>query len=236
MFEGVNLFSEAVEVLLDGCFGAVEGVGDVADGEVVEAEVEECAFVGFEEREQMVVVGRGGGLLVGDGVVHPVFEGYEAGLLDMVSDLGDGDIEGDAAYPSIGVAVASETRPGLPEVTGNFLVEVADGIGGAVGEVEAYLEDGALAAVEHIKELSVVVVTERIRPQQGKQGMPCFGSVMLSGAVLHMFVCRLLRGTCCVRFGCGQFYPLSIILVAKIRKSNTKIENFFWQSLYNADC
>ena len=48
------------------------------------------------------------------------------------------------------------------------MVEVADGIGGAVGEVEADLEDGALAAVEHIKELSVVVVTERIRPQQGK--------------------------------------------------------------------
>lgn len=106
--------------------------------------------------------------MVGDGVVHPVFEGYEAGLLDMVSDLGDGDIEGDAAYPCVGVAVASEARPGLPEVTGNFLVEVADGIGGAVGEVVADLEDGALAAVEHIKELSVVVVTERIRPQQGK--------------------------------------------------------------------
>ena len=199
----------------------------------------------------MVVVGRSGGLLVGDGVVHPILEGYEAWLLDMVADLGDGDIEGDATYPSIGVAVASETRPGLPEVTGNFLVEVADGIGGAVGEVEADLEDGALAAVEHIKELflaelrggelafiprrgkrgrsqlCVVVVAERIRPKQGKQGMPCFGSVMLSGAVLHMFVCRLFPGTCCGRFECGQFYPLSIILVAKIRKSNKLDENFF---------
>lgn len=49
LFEGVNLFAEAVEVLLDGCFCAVEGVGDVADGESVEAEVEECAFIGFEE-------------------------------------------------------------------------------------------------------------------------------------------------------------------------------------------
>ncbi len=174
--------------------------------------------------------------MVGDGVVHPILEWYEAELLDMVADLGDGDIEGYATYPGVSVAVAPEAWPGLPEVAGNFLVEVADGIGGAVGEVEADLEDGALAAVEHIKELSVVVVTERIRPQQGKQGMPCFGSVMLSGAVLHMFVCRLLRGTCCVRFGCGQFYPLSIILVAKIRKSNTEIEKFFWQSLDNADC
>lgn len=106
--------------------------------------------------------------MVGDGVVHPILEWYEAGLLDMVADLGDGDIEGYATYPGVGVAVASEAWPGLPEVTGNFLVEVADGIGGAVGEVEADLEDGALGAVEHIKELSVVVVTERIRPQQGK--------------------------------------------------------------------
>lgn len=108
--------------MLDGSFGAVEGVGDVADGEVVEAEVEECAFVGLEEREQMVVVGRSEGLLVGDGVVHPILEWYEAGLLDMVADLGDGDIEGDAAYPCVGVAVASEAWPGLPEVADNFLV------------------------------------------------------------------------------------------------------------------
>ena len=93
--------------------------------------------------------------------------------------------------------------------------------------MEADLEDGALAAVEHIKELSVVVVAERIRSQQGKKGMPCIGSVMLSGAVLHMFVCRLFPWTCCGRFGCGQFYPLSIILVAKIRKSNKLDENFF---------
>ena len=34
----------------------------------------------------------------------------------------------------------------------------------------------------------------------------------------------------------GQFSSLSIILVAKIRKSNTEIENFFRQSLDKADC
>lgn len=47
-------------------------------------------------------------------------------------------------------------------------------------------------------------------------------------------VCRLFQGTCCGRFGCGQFYPLSIILVAKIRKSNNLDENFFeifWMGL-----
>lgn len=72
--------------------------------------------------------------------------------------------------------------------------------------MEADLEDGALAAVEHVKELCVVVVAERIKPKQGKQGMPCFGSVMLSSAV-HMFVCRLLPGTCCERFECDSFIP-----------------------------
>lgn len=73
--------------------------------------------------------------------------------------------------------------------------------------MEADLEDGALAAVEHVKELCVVVVAERIKPKQGKQGMPCFGSVMLSSAVLHMFVCRLFRGRYCVRFECDSFIP-----------------------------
>ena len=34
----------------------------------------------------------------------------------------------------------------------------------------------------------------------------------------------------------GQFSSLSIILVAKIRKSNTEIENFLRQSLDKADC
>lgn len=34
----------------------------------------------------------------------------------------------------------------------------------------------------------------------------------------------------------GQFSSLSIILVVKIRKSNTEIENFLRQSLDKADC
>lgn len=146
LFECVDVLAEAVETLFDGGFGGGESFGDVADGEVVEAEVEECAVVGFEEREQMVVVGRSEGLLFGDGVVHPILEWYEAGLLDMVADLGDGDIEGDAAYPCVGVAVAPEVGPRFPEVAGDFLVEVADVFGVVVGEVEADLEDGALGA------------------------------------------------------------------------------------------
>ena len=44
------MLAEAVETLFDGGFGGGESFGDVADGEVVEAEVEECAVVGFEER------------------------------------------------------------------------------------------------------------------------------------------------------------------------------------------
>ena len=226
MFEFVDVLAEAVEALFDGGFGGGEGFGDVADGEVFESQVEKCTFVGFEGGDEAEVVGRCLVYFLGDGVVHPVFEGYESGLLGMAAYFGDGDIEGHTAHPCVGGTVAPEVGPRLPEVADDFLVEVADCIGGAVGVVEADLEDGALAAVEHVKELCVVVVAERIRPKQGKQGMPCFGSVMLSSAV-HMFVCRLLPGTCCVRLGCGQFYPLSIILVAKIRKSNMKNENIF---------
>ena len=226
LFEFVDVLAEAVEALFDGGFGGGEGFGDVADGEVFESQVEKCTFVGFEGGDEAEVVGRCLVYFLGDGVVHPVFEGYESGLLGMAAYFGDGDIEGHTAHPCVGGTVAPEVGPRLPEVADDFLVEVADCIGGAVGVVEADLEDGALAAVEHVKELCVVVVAERIRPKQGKQGMPCFGSVMLSSAV-HMFVCRLLPGTCCVRLGCGQFYPLSIILVAKIRKSNMKNENIF---------
>ena len=226
MFEFVDVLAEAVEALFDGGFGGGESFGDVADGEVFESQVEKCTFVGFEGGDEAEVVGRCLVYFLGDGVVHPVFEGYESGLLGMAAYFGDGDIEGHTAHPCVGGTVAPEVGPRLPEVADDFLVEVADCIGGAVGVVEADLEDGALAAVEHVKELCVVVVAERIRPKQGKQGMPCFGSVMLSSAV-HMFVCRLLPGTCCVRLGCGQFYPLSIILVAKIRKSNMKNENIF---------
>ena len=230
LFEFVDVLAEAVEALFDGGFGGGEGFGDVADGEVFESQVEECTFVGFEGGDEAEVVGWCLVYLLGDGVVHPVFEGYESGLPGVAAYLGDGDIEGHTAHPCVGGTVAPEVGPRLPEVADDFLVEVADCIGGAVGVVEADLEDGALAAVEHIKELflaelrggelafiprrgkrgrsqlCVVVVAERIRPKQGKQGMPCFGSVMLSSAV-HMFVCRLFPRTCCVRLGCGSFIP-----------------------------
>lgn len=206
MFEFVDVLAEAVEALFDGGFGGGEGFGDVADGEVFESQVEKCTFVGFEGGDEAEVVGWCLVYFLGDCVVHPVFEGYESGLLGMAAYLGDGDIEGHTAHPCVGGTVASEVGPRFPEVAGNFLVEVADCIGGAVGVVEADLEDGALAAVEHVKELCVVVVAERIRPKQGKQGMPCFGSVMLSSAV-HMFVCRLFRGRYCVRFECDSFIP-----------------------------
>lgn len=199
MFECVDVLAEAVEALFDGGFGGGEGFGDVADGEVFESQVEMCTFVGFEGGDEAEVVGRCLVYFLGDGVVHPVFEGYESGLLGMAAYFGDGDIEGHTAHPCVGGTVAPEVGPRFPEVADDFLVEVADCIGGAVGVVEADLEDGALAAVKHVKELCVVVVAERIKPKQGKQGMPCFGSVMLSSAV-HMFVCRLLPGTCCERF------------------------------------
>ena len=123
------MLAEAVEALLDGGFGGGEGFGDVADGEVLKSQVEKCTFVGFEGGDEAEVVGRCLVYFLGDGVVHPVFEGYESGLLGMAAYLCDGDIEGHTAHPCAGVAVASEAWPGLPEVTGNFLVEVADGVG-----------------------------------------------------------------------------------------------------------
>lgn len=163
-FEVVYLLAEAVEALFDGSFGGGEGLSNFTDREMFESEVDERAFVGFEGGEEAVVVGRHSGLRVGDGVVHPVLEGHETGLLGMAANLGDGDIDGDAAYPGVGATVASEAWPGLPKVAGDFLVEVAYGVRGLVGEVEADLEDGVSAAVKHIKELSVVVVAERIKP------------------------------------------------------------------------
>lgn len=129
LFECVDVLAEAVEALLDGCFGGGEGFGDVADGEVFESQVEKCAVVGFEGGDEAEVVGRCLVYFLGDGVVHPVFEGYESGLPGVAAYLCDGDIEGYATYPGVGVAVASEAWPGLPDVTGNFLVEVADGVG-----------------------------------------------------------------------------------------------------------
>ena len=173
MFEFVDVLAEAVEALFDGGFGGGESFGDVADGEVFESQVEKCTFVGFEGGDEAEVVGRCLVYFLGDGVVHPVFEGYESGLPGVAAYLCDGDIEGHTAHPCVGVAVASEAWPGLPEVTGNFLVEVADGVGGAVGVVEADLEDGALAAVEHVKELFLAELRGgelAFIPRRGKRG------------------------------------------------------------------
>ena len=51
------------------------------------------------------------------------------------------------------------------------MVEVADAVGLAVGEVEADLEDGALAVGEHFKELAVVVVADTVGAEEGKGGV-----------------------------------------------------------------
>lgn len=162
------MLAEAVEALFDGGFGGGESFGDVADGEVFESQVEKCTFVGFEGGDEAEVVGRCLVYLLGDGVVHPVFEGYESGLLGMAAYLGDGDIEGHTAHPCASGAVATEVGPCFPEGADDFLIEVANRIGRAVGVVEADLEDGALGARKHFKELGGVIVADQIKPKQVK--------------------------------------------------------------------
>ena len=66
------------------------------------------------------------------------------------------DVEGDAGGPHAGGAVASETGPGLPQVAGDFLVEVADAVAAAVGEAEAHSHQRALALAEHVQKLSIL--------------------------------------------------------------------------------
>ena len=95
-------------------FGGEECFGDFAVGEAVEAEVEEGAVVGVESRDEAVVVGRGSGGFVGDGVVHPVFEGYELWLSVVLSNFGDSGVESNATHPGVGFATASEFWPRFP--------------------------------------------------------------------------------------------------------------------------
>ena len=95
-------------------FGGEECFGDFAVGEAVEAEIEEGAVVGVKSRDEAVVVGRGSGGFVGDGVVHPVFEGYELWLSVVLSNFGDSGVESNATHPSVGFATASEFWPRFP--------------------------------------------------------------------------------------------------------------------------
>lgn len=78
------------------------------------------------------------------------------------------------------------------------MVEVADAVGLAVGEVEADLEDGALAVGEHFKELAVVVVADTVGAEEGKGGVSYVGRRRLVRAmqvVLHCF--GLMRRRIC---------------------------------------
>lgn len=227
--------TEAVEFLFNSGFGGGEGFGDFAVGEAVEAKVEEGAVVGVESRDEAVVVGRGSGGFVGDGVVHPIFEGYERGFSFLVSNLGDGGVESNATHPSVGGAFMTEGWPRFPKGSGDFLVEVADAVGLSVGEVEADLEDGALAVGEHFKELAVfffVFVTDFIKAGEvsdtGQRRLVgamrvvlhCFGlmrrricSVVWPVAMFHMYILGVAETGC----RAGKSVP-----VCYIRRKNTK--------------
>ena len=198
-------------------FGGGESIGDFAVGEAVEVKVEESAVVGVESRDEAVVVGRGSGGFVGDGVVHPIFEGYERGFSFLVSNLGDGGVESNATHPSVGGAFMTEGWPRFPKGSGDFLVEVADAVGLSVGEVEADLEDGALAVGEHFKELAVfffVFATDVIRAEEVEGWVSDVGRRRLVGAmqvVLHCFG-LMRRRICSVVWPVAMFhmYILSV--------------------------
>lgn len=196
------MLSEAVEALFDCGFGNGERIGDVAEGEVVEAEVEECPFVGFEFGDKAKIVGWCLVDFLGDGVVHPIVERYESGLSCMSAYLGYGDVEGYAMHPGVGTTFVSEIGPGFPQSADDFLVEVADIVWLAVGEMDADLEKGTLAAVEHFKELAVDIVINHTNTQQGKQGMPRFIVVIWFITACHIWFSRVWTdGDGCLALG-----------------------------------
>lgn len=153
---------------------------------MVETEVEECSFVRFEFGYKVEIVGRCLIDFLSDGVVHPVVKRNESGLSRMSAYLGDGDVEGNAMDPGVGAAFMTEIGPGFPQGADYFLVEVADIVWLAVGEVEADLKKGTLALVEHFKELVVDIVINHTNTQQGKQGMPRLSVVIWFIAACHI--------------------------------------------------
>ena len=169
LFKFVDFLSEAVEALLDGGLGGGKYLCYIADGEAAEPQVDQRTLVWLEVVDDAEVVGRRLVDLLGYGVVHPVLEGHKTGLTGVAAYLVDGNVEGYAVHPRVGGAAAFELGPRLPEGADNLLIEVADAVGPAVGEVEAYLEYGALAAAKHIEKGTLFVVADGMRAEQGKQ-------------------------------------------------------------------
>lgn len=75
-------------------------------------------------------------------VSEAVLGGADAGLAGVAAPR----------RPVGGVALAAEFRPSTPEVADNFLIEVVDVVGLAVGEGKAYFVQDATRTAQHLLE------------------------------------------------------------------------------------
>lgn len=131
--------ADTVEVLFDGGFGCTSYFGDLVVGEAVEVQEEEFLFVVGQLVDEVVEVFASWVGFFGEGVDEVFVKGYEfvTFFLFAFAQLHACGVEGYAVDPGGGVAFAAEFRPSAPEVADNFLVEVVDVVGLAVGEGKA---------------------------------------------------------------------------------------------------
>lgn len=139
---------------------------------MVDVEEEEFAIVvvleAVDETVEGLVAEVGG--FVGEDVVDAFVVFHKEGHALSLAYFLTGDVEGDACDPGVEVAFAAEGGPRLPEGTGDFLIEVAEVVAAAVGEVEAYPHQGALAVAEHLQEFCMLA---RVYFHSGHQPILC---------------------------------------------------------------
>lgn len=145
---------DSVEVLFYGGLGGACYLGDLGVGEVVEVEEEEFLFVVGQLVDEVVEVFASWVGFFGEGVGEVLVKGYEfvSLFLFAFAQFHACGVEGYAVDPGGGVALAAEFRPSAPEVADDFLVEVVDVVGLAVGEGKAYFVQDATRTAQHLLE------------------------------------------------------------------------------------
>lgn len=108
LFYFYQLLPDAVEALLDGCFGGASDVGDFAERMTVDVEEEEFAVVvvleAVDETVEGLVAEVGG--FVGEDVVDAFVVFHKEGHALSLAYFLTGDVEGDACDPGGGGALA----------------------------------------------------------------------------------------------------------------------------------
>lgn len=127
-------------MLFYGGLGGACYLGDLGVGEAVEVQEEEFLFVVGQLVDEVVEVFASWVGFFGEGVDEVFVKGYEfvTFFLFAFSQLHACGVEGYAVDPGDGVAFSAEFRPSAPEVADDFLAEVVDIVGLAVGEGKAY--------------------------------------------------------------------------------------------------